>query len=90
MRLKPTQQLQWDEKRTAGDTTQAQERGPTMARVMVVPNFSQTPNSSTVVLMDEYVEPEHLDNEHSSLQFIERIAWAVRDAQMHEVGPQLT
>jgi hypothetical protein len=61
-----------------------------MARVMVVPNFSQTPNSSAVVLMDEYVEPEHLDNEHSSLQFIERIAWAIRDAQMHEVGPQLS
>jgi hypothetical protein len=61
-----------------------------MARVMVVPNFSQTPNSSTVVLMDECVEPEHLDNEHTSLKFIERIAWAIRDAQGHEVGPQLT
>jgi len=61
-----------------------------MARVMVVPNFSQTPNSSTVVLMDEYVEPENLDSEHSSLQFIERIAWAIRDAQSYEVGPQVT
>jgi hypothetical protein len=30
--------------------------------------------------MDEEVKPEHLADEHASLQIIERMAWAVLDA----------
>ena len=54
-----------------------------MARVIVVPDPSYTRDSQTV-LMDERVAPEHLDSEHSSKQFIERIAWAIADAQNYE------
>jgi hypothetical protein len=54
-----------------------------MARVIVVPDPNYTRDSDTV-LMDERVAPEHLDSEHSSRQFIERIAWAIADAQNYE------
>lgn len=32
-------------------------------------------------LMDEEVRPVHLADEHASLQVIERLAWAVSDAE---------
>ena len=54
-----------------------------MARVIVVPDPNYTMDSATV-LMDECVAPEHLEGDHSSRQFIERIAWAVADAQNYE------
>jgi len=54
-----------------------------MARVIVVPDPSYTRDSETV-LMDERVVPEHLDSELSSKQFIERIAWAISDAETYE------
>ena len=31
--------------------------------------------------MDEEVRPDHLADEHSSQQIVERMAWAVLDAQ---------
>lgn len=33
------------------------------------------------VLMNERVEPIHLDSEQSSVQFLERLAWAVEEAE---------
>jgi hypothetical protein len=44
-----------------------------MPRVLVV-----TDNGQTVV--DELVNPKHLDNEHSAVQLIERLAWGLEDA----------
>jgi hypothetical protein len=44
-----------------------------MPRVLVV-----TDNGRTVV--DELVNPEQLDNEHSAVQLIERLAWGLEDA----------
>jgi hypothetical protein len=46
-----------------------------MARVIVTPD-----DQSDVVLLDERVYPVHLENQVSSLQVIERLAWAVEDA----------
>jgi hypothetical protein len=46
-----------------------------MARIIVTPD-----DQSDVVLLDERVNPIHLRNEFSSLQVIERVAWAVEDA----------
>jgi len=53
-----------------------------MARVIVLPNAEHlTEDLSGPVLLDERVDPVNLEDEHSSLQFIERVAWAVRDAE---------
>jgi hypothetical protein len=46
-----------------------------MARVIV------TPDETDVVLLEESVYPVHLENKLSSLQVIERLAWAVDDAE---------
>lgn len=50
-----------------------------MARIIVTPD-----EHSDIVLLDEHVYPVHLDNELSSLQVAERLAWAVKDAEASE------
>lgn len=53
-----------------------------MARVVV------TDDSGDRILMDEEVRKVHLENRHSSLQVIERLVWAVEDAEGElELGP---
>ena len=52
-----------------------------MARVIVTPD-----DESDVVLLDERVYPVHLENHISSLQVIERLAWAVDDAEASSQG----
>jgi len=47
-----------------------------MARIIVTPD-----DRSDVVLLDEHLYPVHLESEISSLQVIERVAWAVEDAE---------
>jgi hypothetical protein len=47
-----------------------------MARIIVTPD-----EQDDVVLLDERVYPIHLENKLSSLQVIERLAWAVEDAE---------
>ena len=50
-----------------------------MARIIVTPDEQRD-----VVLLDENVYPVHLDNELSSWQVIERLAWAVHDGESTE------
>jgi hypothetical protein len=50
-----------------------------MARIIVTPDEQRD-----VVLFDEHIYPVHLDNELSSLQVAERLAWAVHDAEAAE------
>jgi len=50
-----------------------------MARIIVTPD-----ERSDVVLLEERIYPVHLDNRVSSLQMIERLAWAVNDAEASE------
>jgi len=52
-----------------------------MARLIVIADTSRSPHIDAPVLMDEEVKPEHLTDEHASHQIIERMAWAVLDAQ---------
>ena len=52
-----------------------------MARLIVIADTSRSPHIDAPVLMDEEVKPEHLTDEHASQQIIERMAWAVLDAQ---------
>jgi hypothetical protein len=35
--------------------------------------------------LDEQVTTDHLNNDHSSLQLLERICWAIEDAEQWEV-----
>jgi hypothetical protein len=46
-----------------------------MARVVVTDDMGEK------VLMDEWVQAVHLADRHSSMQVIERLAWAVEDAE---------
>jgi Trp operon repressor len=55
-----------------------------MARIIVTPD-----EHSDVVLLDEHVYPVHLDNELSSRQMAERLAWAVSDAEATERSTSL-
>ncbi|HMD52022.1 MAG TPA: hypothetical protein VKG62_04850 [Solirubrobacteraceae bacterium] len=48
-----------------------------MARIIVT--TEQGPDAP--VLLDEHVCPEHLSTEHSATQLIERLRWAVIDAE---------
>jgi hypothetical protein len=48
-----------------------------MARIIVT--TEQGPDAP--VLLDELVGPEHLSTEHSAAQLMERLRWAVSDAE---------
>jgi len=50
-----------------------------MARIIVTTEPSERPDTSA--LLDERVCPEHLSDGHSATQLIERLAWAVTDAE---------
>lgn len=49
-----------------------------MARVVV------TDDSGQEILLDEQVQSIHLASPHSSTQMIERLTWAVQDAERDE------
>ena len=56
-----------------------------MARVIVLPNAEHLDEGlSGPVLLAEHVDPVNLDDEHSSRQFIERVGWAIHDAEALE------
>jgi hypothetical protein len=38
----------------------------------------------TPVLLDEHVHPVHLSTDHAAAQLVERLAWAIRDAERVE------
>ena len=41
-------------------------------------------------LMDELVDPVHLETEHSAEAFVERLGWAIMDAQNEPPAPERT
>jgi len=49
-----------------------------MARILVL-NEQQDR-----VLLNEHVQPIHFEDEHSSLQILERLAWAIKEAYRSE------
>ena len=49
-----------------------------MPRIIVTTEQSKRPEPP--VLLDESVYPEHLHDDHAAAQLIERIGWAVTDA----------
>jgi hypothetical protein len=50
-----------------------------MARIIVTTEQSEAPDAP--VLLDERVCPEHLSDGHSAAQLMERLGWAVTDAE---------
>ena len=65
-----------------GDLTPQQDQRKEidlMARIIVTTERSERPDAP--VLLDERVRPEHLSDDHSAAQLIERLGWAVNDAE---------
>ncbi|HEV7162639.1 MAG TPA: hypothetical protein VGN25_05225 [Solirubrobacteraceae bacterium] len=54
-----------------------------MPRIIVTTDPS-LPASSTTVLLDETVQSVHLSSEHAAAQLVQRLAWAVGDAESAE------
>ena len=55
-----------------------------MPRVIVLSDATRIPPDATV-LLDEQVSSIHLFSEHAAAQLIERLAWAVSDAEDAEL-----
>ena len=50
-----------------------------MTRIIVT---ADTPGSDEQrILLDEEVRPDHMSDEHSASQLLERLGWAVTDAE---------
>ena len=62
-----------------------------MPRVIVTTNLP--PTGDPEVLLDEHVSTVHLSSDHAAGQLIERLSWAIRDAERAELdrlaGPLL-
>jgi hypothetical protein len=55
-----------------------------MARIIVTTDAGERPDAA--VLLDERVCPAHLSDDHAAAQLIERLGWAVTDADDAERG----
>ena len=52
-----------------------------MARIVVMND------ERNEILLDEQVKPMHFEDKHVSLQILERLAWAIREAHLlHDPG----
>ena len=54
-----------------------------MPRVIVTTNLP--PRGNPAVLLDEHLSTVHLASEHSAEQLVERLTWAIRDAERAEL-----
>jgi hypothetical protein len=57
-----------------------------MAQILVL---TDAPDGSAEMIFSEHVESIHLESSHSSHQLMERVAWAIRDAQQAERRAQI-
>jgi hypothetical protein len=62
-----------------GDLHATPTREIFMARIIVTTDPSERPDAP--VLLDEFVCPDHLSDDHSAAQIMERLRWAVSDAE---------
>jgi hypothetical protein len=58
------------------------QRGDLMARIIVTTDRTEQPDGA--VLLDERVYPVHLASDHAATQLMERLAWAISDAERRE------
>jgi hypothetical protein len=54
-----------------------------MPRVIVTTNLP--PSGDPDVLLDEHISTVHLSSDHASGQLIERLSWAIKDAEQSEL-----
>ncbi len=54
-----------------------------MARIIVTTDASERPDAP--VLLDERVYPVHLASDHAAAQLMERLSWAISDAENAKV-----
>ncbi len=54
-----------------------------MPRVIVTTNLP--PRGEPAVLLDEHLSTVHLSSDHSAAQLVERLSWAIRDAEQAEL-----
>lgn len=57
-----------------------------MPRIIVTTDPSQRPESASI-LLDESVQSVHLSTGHAASQLVERLAWAISDAEDAESAP---
>ena len=58
-----------------------------MARIIVTTEQSERPDAH--VLLDERVCSDHLSDDHSAAQLVERLGWAITDAEDTERAAQM-
>jgi hypothetical protein len=56
-----------------------------MPRIIVTTDSAQPPESASI-LLDESVRSVHLSTGHAASQLVERLAWAISDAEDAEGG----
>ena len=67
--------------------SQAPHKGNLMPRIIVMADPVASPTTDkTPVLLDEQVRSVHLSTGHAAAQLVERLAWAVSDAESAEVA----
>jgi hypothetical protein len=54
-----------------------------MARIIVT---TEQKRPDAPVLLDEFVNADHLSDPHSAAQLVERLGWAVVDAEHQSIG----
>jgi len=54
-----------------------------MPRIIVTTD-SQADNLAQPILLNEYVRSVHLSSDHAAAQLMERLAWAIGDAESSE------
>jgi hypothetical protein len=54
-----------------------------MPRVIVTTNLP--PSGDPAVLLDEHLSTVHLSSDHAAAQLVERLSWAIRDAERAEL-----
>jgi hypothetical protein len=57
--------------------------------IVTIDTHANAPAPATApVLLDELVGSVHIDNDHSARQFVERLGWAISDAERLEHAEQ--
>ena len=52
-----------------------------MPRIIVTTDPVASPVTDAPVLLDEHVHSVHLSDDHAAAQLVERLAWAINDAE---------
>jgi hypothetical protein len=57
-----------------------------MPRIIVTADPAPSHPTDTPVLLDEHVHSVHLSTDHAAAQLVERLAWAISDAEDAETA----